>query len=141
MLPSLTGIVTSIERKTGKNGDYAKTNVNGQYISFFPPAAEQAFKIAEGTQVQVEYTEKGQYKNGTSIKPVGISAGVGDQTPAAPVKESNLPTGGNESMMVSYAKDLMIANKDLTPELAVATIFELIREVKDFSRATVGQTT
>lgn len=52
-----------------------------------------------------------------------------------------MPTGGNESMMVSYAKDLMVANKDLTPELAAAAIFDLVREVKEHLSSTVGQTT
>lgn len=139
---SITGVVQSNERKSGANGDFAKLNINGQWISFFPPSAEAAFKIKTGSTVQVDFTEKGQYKNGKSIT---LVSGLTDSTIQSTTQDSvgfsngGLPKGSNESMILSYVKDMMVSGA--TPENAVDAIFTAYELIKLKANPTTPSTT
>jgi hypothetical protein len=55
--------------------------------------------------------------------------------------QSPLPRGGNEAMIVSYVKDVLVSNPALSVKDAAAVVFDIIEEVKAFANPTTPSTT
>ena len=124
----MQGTISRIQIKDGKFGKYSDLEINGEQITAYKGHHEAATQMAEGDTVEYAYELKnGKYKNFTMLKKLGSGAVSVAVTQAA----KRFEVSRDESMFISYAKDLMVAGKAETPEIAMATIFELLKAAKD----------
>lgn len=91
-MAQVTGKLEQIKVRSTAYGDYYDLRVSGQYYGFgkFPPRG-----VAEGDFVELEFEQKGNFKNvvkGTLRK--GDAAAAASTTTAAPAKQGVVQKGG-----------------------------------------------
>ena len=126
----MQGRIDRLQVLEGKYGKFTNIEIGGDKITAYNAFHQTAVGLAEGDTVEYSYEMKGQYKNFTVLKK--ISGGAAAVTQAVAQRDS---MSKDESMIVSYAKDLMVAGKAETPDLAVATIFELLKAAREGLRS------
>ncbi len=129
----MNGTVKSVNERTGDYGKFTVIEVDGHEITAFNAFHETARTLSPGDPIEFSFELKGKYKRFTSLRRGTASvtaAGVsGSPSPVRePIKAEFLTR--EESILASYAKDLLGAGIASTPEGAVATVWEIAAEVK-----------
>lgn len=104
--------ILSFETKQKKDGtDYLRVETSGGWTSVFDSDLGQAIQNSVGKTLNVEWTEKGNFKNITKLY------GESPQLVTEEVKQSISDTDRSkaQSVYTSYAKDVFIALLERTP--------------------------
>lgn len=126
----MNGTVQSVTERNGAYGKFSHVMIDGNEYSAFNSHHETVRTLSPGDQVEFAFDTKGKYKHLSSIKRTsGVSAAGVSAAVVQPTANREFLTR-DESMITSYAKDLMAHQADMTPELAVNSVFEIIRLVK-----------
>ena len=129
----MNGIVQSVDEKTGQYGKFSEVTIDGRAITAFKEFHTTASRLLAGDSVSYSFELKGKYPRFTSLaKSTGDPAPEVSLTPGG-FKQAAKPAEfitRDESVLVSYAKDIMIAKPDLAPSQAVDAIMELVALVK-----------
>ena len=83
-----------------------------------------------GDSVDYTFELKGKYPRFTSLVKTTSGAAPSPSLTAIPQGRPTEFITREESVLVSYAKDMMIANKDMAPGQAVDAIMELVAMTK-----------
>lgn len=126
----MNGIVTSVVTKESQFGKFSEVTIDGRAISAFKDFHNTAVTLAAGDSVDYSFELKGKYPRFTSLSKTASSG-----APASALgnfKREVMPEfmTRDQSVLVSYAKDLMVANSDMTPGQAVDAVMELVALVK-----------
>lgn len=126
----MQGVIQSIETRDGKFGKYTNVSIDGSKITAYKSLHNIAMTLSVGDAVDYAYEVKGEYKNFTALSKAASGA--------APTGNTDVLRGSrppefitrDESVLVSYAKDMMVAHPDMTPGQAVDAVMELVSRVK-----------
>ncbi len=127
----MNGIVTYVEEKNGQYGKFSEVTIDGRQITAFKEHHTVASQLSSGDAVDYSFELKGKYARFTMLKKTtGGSAPVVGNVDV--LKGSRPPEfiTRDESVLVSYAKDLMVARPDMATQQAVDCIMELVALVK-----------
>ncbi len=124
----MNGTIQSIQERTGAYGKFSSVMVNGEEISAFNSHHEVARSLAAGDPVEYTYEIKGKYKQFSSLKRGAAAVSAAGMQGGTPKVREFITR--DESVLVSYAKDLIAAQPDFTPELAVNTVMDIVQRVK-----------
>ena len=124
----MNGIVQSVMTKESQYGKFSEVTIDSRQISAFKEHHQVAVTLSAGDSVEYSFEMKGKYPRFTQL--VKTTAGAAAQaTSHQPSRPTEFITR-DESVLVSYAKDMLVANKDMAPSQAVDAIMELVAMTK-----------
>lgn len=114
-------------RKSKQSGDefYVVKSNKGDLSCFEKNIMEKLDPCMRKT-IEVEIVEAGKYKNIRDFYGIVENAAAPE---AKPAEKEEGKAGAKIEMLVSYAKDLVIAGKEETMEKAITSVFGAYREI------------
>lgn len=129
------GVVEAMEVKSDRQ---TTLKIDGKFYGAFNRHHETAKAIKVGDTVSYAFVVNGKYNNlealsllsaGNGAAITGVAGGAGGASPREYVTK-------DESVLVSYAKDVMIGGITKDPKEAVALVMALVDIVHDYTRPT-----
>ena len=126
----MNGIVQLVTGKEGQYGKFSEVKIDNRDITAFKEFHNVAVTLSPGDSVEYSFELKGKYPRFTSLtKLTGGSVSSPSQGTSSPSRPSEFITR-DESVLVSYAKDIFLSDRELTTSDAVNAVMEMVALVK-----------